>query len=201
MKLNSFLRSVISEIQNTHPNYSSDIKNTKWTKFKWKGLTLMKDPMTLTIYQQLIQDIKPKTIIEFGTYDGGSALWMKDLCKSLSLNTEVITIDIEPIKPIKEIEFINLDVNKIDNFEFSKYESPIIVIEDCHQNLEGIFKKVDSFLKKGDYFIIEDTLDISKYSEMIKLNLNKYKINRRYCDFWGKNNTWNCDSFFKKVED
>ena len=201
MKLNSFLRSVISEIENTHPNYSSDIKNTKWTKFKWKGLTLMKDPMTLTIYQQLIQDIKPKTIIEFGTYDGGSALWMKDLCKSLSLNTEVITIDIEPIKPIKEIEFINLDVNKIDNFEFSKYESPIIVIEDCHQNLEGIFKKVDSFLKKGDYFIIEDTLDISKYSEMIKLNLNKYKINRRYCDFWGKNNTWNCDSFFKKVED
>ena len=199
MKLNSFLRSVISEIQNTQPNYFSEIKNTKWTKFKWKGLTLMKDPMTLTIYQQLIQDIKPKTIIEFGTYEGGSALWMKDLCKSLSLNTEVITIDINPIKPIKEIEFINLDINKINNFKFNKYESPIIVIEDCHKNLKGIFNKVDNFLKKGDYFIVEDTLDINKYSEMIKLDLNKYKINRKYCDFWGKNNTWNCDSFFEKV--
>ena len=199
MKLNSFLRSVVNEIQNTQPNYIFDIKNTKWTKFKWKGLTLMKDPMTLTIYQQLIQDIKPKTIIEFGTYDGGSALWMKDLCKSLSLDTKVVTIDIKPIEPIKEIEFINLDVNKIDDFEFSKYESPIIVIEDCHENLKGIFNKVDNFLKKGDYFIVEDTLDISKYSEMIKLDLNKYKINRKYCDFWGKNNTWNCDSFFKKV--
>lgn len=199
MKLNSFLRSVVNEIQNTQPNYIFDIKNTKWTKFKWKGLTLMKDPMTLTIYQQLIQDIKPKTIIEFGTYDGGSALWMKDLCKSLSLDTKVVTIDIKPIEPIKEIEFINLDVNKINDFQFSKYESPIIVIEDCHENLKGIFNKVNNFLKKGDYFIVEDTLDISKYSEMIKLDLNKYKINRKYCDFWGKNNTWNCDSFFEKV--
>jgi cephalosporin hydroxylase len=199
MKLNSFLRSVVNDIQNTQPNYIFDIKDTKWTKFKWKGLTLMKDPMTLTIYQQLIQDIKPKTIIEFGTYDGGSALWMKDLCKSLSLDTKVITIDIKPIEPIKEIEFINLDVNKINDFQFSKYESPIIVIEDCHENLKGIFNKVDNFLKKGDYFIVEDTLDISKYSEMIKLDLNKYKINRKYCDFWGKNNTWNCDSFFEKI--
>ena len=68
MKKNNFLRSVISKIENTQPNYLLDIKNTKWNKFKWKNLTLMKDPMTLTIYQQLIQDLKPRTIIEFGTH-------------------------------------------------------------------------------------------------------------------------------------
>ena len=90
--------------------------------------------MTLTIYQQLIQDLKPKTIIEFGTYEGGSALWMNDICKSLLLNTK-------------------------------------------------------------------DTIDIIKYSEMIQLDLSKYKINRKYCDFWGQNNTWNCDSFLEKVCD
>ena len=47
--------------------------------FKWKDLTLMKDPMTLSIYLQLLQDVKPKTILEFGTYEGGSSLWMKDM--------------------------------------------------------------------------------------------------------------------------
>jgi len=62
MKKNNFLRSVISEIENTQPNYSLNIKNTKWNKFKWKNLTLMKDPMTLTIYQQLIQDLKKSSI-------------------------------------------------------------------------------------------------------------------------------------------
>ena len=197
----SFLDSVLNQIQNTQPNYLSEIKNTKWNKFKWKGLTLMKDPMTLTIYQQLIQDIKPKTIIEFGTYEGGSALWMKDVCKSLSLDTKVITIDIKNISPIKEIDFINLNVHEIGNFEFDKYESPIIVIEDCHENLKGIFNKVNNFLKKGDYFIVEDTFDIIKFNEMLKLDLSKYKINRKYCDFWGRNNTWNHDSFFEKIKD
>ena len=201
MKKNNFLRSVISEIENTQPNYSLNIKNTKWNKFKWKNLTLMKDPMTLTIYQQLIQDLKPKTIIEFGTYEGGSALWMNDICKSLLLNTKIVPIDIKPIKPIKEVKFINLNVHEIDNFKFDKYESPIIVIEDCHENVKGIFNKVNKFLKKGDYFIVEDTIDIIKYSEMIQLNLSKYKINRKYCDFWGQNNTWNCDSFLEKVCD
>ena len=64
-----------------------------------------------------------------------------------------------------------------------------------------VFNKVNKFLKKGDYFIVEDTIDIIKYSEMIQLDLSKYKINRKYCDFWGQNNTWNCDSFLEKVYD
>ena len=60
--------------------YIETIKTSKWKKHKWKGLTLMKDPMTLSIYM-MIQDIKPKTILEFGTCDGCSALWMEDIMK------------------------------------------------------------------------------------------------------------------------
>ena len=77
-------------------NYTQIIKATKWNKHKWKGLTLMKDTMTLSIYMMMIQDIKPKTILEFGTYDGGSALWMEDVMKSLSLDCEIHTFDINP---------------------------------------------------------------------------------------------------------
>ena len=43
--------------------YANKIKDTKWNLFKWKDLTLMKDPMTLSIYLQLLQDVKPKTIL------------------------------------------------------------------------------------------------------------------------------------------
>jgi cephalosporin hydroxylase len=112
----------------------------------------MKDPMSLTIYQQLIQDLKPKTILEFGAYEGGSALWMKDLCKSLNLNTRVITIDNNFNLNLKDIEFIKLDVNEIKNFNFGKLESPMIVIEDCHHNISGIVEKVDKFMKIGGFF-------------------------------------------------
>jgi tetratricopeptide (TPR) repeat protein len=45
--------SVVFDIQELE-TYVQHIKRAKWTKFSWKGLTLMKDPVTLTIYLQLI---------------------------------------------------------------------------------------------------------------------------------------------------
>jgi cephalosporin hydroxylase len=161
---------IITKILEVVPDYCETIKFTKWNKFKWKGLTLMKDPMSLTIYQQLIQDLKPKTILEFGAYEGGSALWMKDLCKSLNLNTRVITIDNNFNLNLKDIEFIKLDVNEIKNFNFGKLESPMIVIEDCHHNISGIVEKVDKFMKIGDFLIIEDSINFEKYNELKKIN-------------------------------
>jgi cephalosporin hydroxylase len=192
---------IITKILEVVPDYFETIKFTKWNKFKWKGLTLMKDPMSLTIYQQLIQDLKPKTILEFGAYEGGSALWMKDLCKSLNLNTRVITIDNNFNLNLKDIEFIKLDVNEIKNFNFGKLESPMIVIEDCHHNISGIVEKVDKFMKIGDFLIIEDSINFEKYNELKKINFKNFTMNRYYCDFWGKNNSWNYDSFLEKIKD
>jgi cephalosporin hydroxylase len=192
---------IITKILEVVPDYCETIKFTKWNKFKWKGLTLMKDPMSLTIYQQLIQDLKPKTILEFGAYEGGSALWMKDLCKSLNLNTRVITIDNNFNLNLKDIEFIKLDVNEIKNFNFGKLESPMIVIEDCHHNISGIVEKVDKFMKIGDFLIIEDSINFEKYNELKKINFKNFTMNRYYCDFWGKNNSWNYDSFLEKIKD
>jgi len=190
---------IITKILEVIPNYCETIKFTKWNKFKWKGLTLMKDPMSLTIYQQLIQDLKPKTILEFGSYEGGSALWMKDLCNTLNLNTKVITVDNNFNINLKGIEFIKLDVNKIDNFNFGILESPIIVIEDCHENVSGIVKKVDKFMKKGDFLIIEDSINQEKYNQLKQIDFKNFTMNRYYCDFWGKNNSWNYDSFLEKI--
>ena len=48
--------SIIHEVNKLFPNYAAYIKNTKWNKFKWKNLTLMKDPMSLTTYIQLFQE-------------------------------------------------------------------------------------------------------------------------------------------------
>ena len=75
-------------------SYTQKIKHTRWNFHKWKGLTLMKDPMTLSIYMMMIQELKPKTILEFGTYDGGSSLWMEDNIKSLKFNCDIHTFDI-----------------------------------------------------------------------------------------------------------
>ena len=73
---------VIDIIKYILPDYAVKIMDAKHNLFKWKGLDLVKDPMTLTIYMQLIQNIKPKTIIELGTGHGGSTLFFRDMCSA-----------------------------------------------------------------------------------------------------------------------
>ena len=194
-------------------NYCQKIKYSKWNYSKWKGLTLMKDPMTLSIYMMMIQDIKPKTILEFGTYDGGSALWMEDIIKSLLLDCKIHTFDINPdrvkLPEDSKIKYHELDNRKINDFIdqsrelFENMESPILIIEDSHVNVDEVVKSIDPFLKSGDYLVIEDTIDSQKYQNTI-LSENgirslNYEVDSYYCDFWGVNNSWNVNSIFKKV--
>ena len=193
-------------------NYCQKIKHTKWNHSKWKGLTLMKDPMTLNTYLMMIQEIRPKTILEFGTYDGGSALWMEDMIKTLSLNCDIHTFDInqERVKlPLDtNIKFHTLDNHKINEFIdqekslFENLESPILIIEDSHENSNGLIKAINPFLRSGDYIVIEDTLDQNKYKDTILsedgIRSMNYELDTFYCDLWGVNNSWNVNSIFKK---
>jgi len=187
-------------------NYVQNINQTKKNKLTWKGLTLMKDPMTLSIYQQVLQDLKPKTIIEFGSYTGGSALWMSDLSDCLQLGCKVYTFDINAIF----IEKKNITTITLDNYNFKDYiknnlelfkslEHPVLVVEDSHENICEILTEIDKFLVEGDYIIVEDTIDKSFYNEMLKfLEKTNYSVDTNYCDFWGMNNSWNFNSYLIK---
>ena len=202
----------IVDFMNSNRNYIHQMKETKRTKMKWKDLVLMKDPLSLTIYLQLIQDLKPKTIIEFGTFEGGSALWMADMCRVLGIDCGVYTFDNVPervkLKETDGVIFNPLDVKLINRFvefnlkPFKELPRPMIVIEDCHVNVTEICNCMDRVMDVGDYLIIEDTLDKSKHDIMVSFLVNncKYDIDRHYCDFWGRNNTWNINSFLKKVK-
>lgn len=211
--VNFFERDFFSIIYNFSCNYINDyifkIKEAKWNNFKWKGLTLMKDPMSISIYMQILQDIKPKTIIEFGTYEGGSSLWMSDLMNSLGENCKIYTFDIDESKvkipKTSDIFFYHLDVFNIKNFTeknkniFESLEHPVIVIEDCHENVLEVLTTIDKFLEKNDYLIVEDTIDKNKHDILQKyLEKNNYAVDSYYCDFWGYNNSWNFNSILRK---
>src|SRR4051812_30139699 len=45
------------------------------------------------IFEHLIRDIKPKTIIEVGTWKGASAIHMGLLCKANHLQTKIYCVD------------------------------------------------------------------------------------------------------------
>ena len=81
-------------------------------------------------------------------------------------------------------------------------ESPILIIEDSHVNVDEVVRSIDPFLKSGDYLVIEDTLDRKKYQDTILsengIRSMNYEVDTYYCDFWGVNNSWNVNSIFRK---
>ena len=61
---------------------------------KWMGMTAAKCPFDLFVYQEIIHELRPDLIIEGGTYDGGSAIFMASICELIG-HGEIVTIDVD----------------------------------------------------------------------------------------------------------
>jgi len=71
-----------------------------WTNTYWLGVRTLKLPLDLWIFQEIIHETKPDVIVEAGTFQGGSALFMASIQDAIGKG-RVISIDIEdfPRKP------------------------------------------------------------------------------------------------------
>ncbi|OXA38091.1 uncharacterized protein LOC110862042 [Folsomia candida] len=152
----------------------------------WKGLRLLKDPETQSVYHNILWEIKPKTIIELGVYSGGSLVWFRDLTKAFKFPSRLIGIDIDLSRcqiPEGEMDMISLhqaDCNNPESFAFLKdnVEHPILFIDDAHCNTFNVIKyAVNNFLKVGDFVMIEDTMGMwGRYSpKHLKSHLASFK--------------------------
>lgn len=68
----------------------------------WMGLPILKNPMDLHIYQELLWRLRPDTVIECGTAWGASALYLAQIMDLLG-NGRVMTID--KITDVKRLYF------------------------------------------------------------------------------------------------
>ena len=146
--------------------------------FEWRGVPLMKDCKEMMIYQSMLNDVKPRTIIEMGTYLGGSAVWFADMAASLSLQCSVITVEKHAelvrasVRTHPGVRCITGDVNDIegvlDRDVLAGLEHPWLVVEDCHVNVRNVMEYLSTFMRRGDYFAIEDTNDIAPYWDAVE---------------------------------
>ena len=56
-------------------------------------MRVLKNPLDLWIYQEILHRTRPDTIIETGTYEGGSALYLASVCDFLG-HGQVVSIDV-----------------------------------------------------------------------------------------------------------
>lgn len=184
----------------------------------YRGITMQKNPFDYLLYQMLINEVKPDLIIEIGSYNGASALYYSDLLDLLG-NGIVHSIDIEDhIHPLaKDKSNITFFLGGYQNYNLDlvKNFKTIMVIDDGSHQYEDVLQAFDRFssiITVGSYFVVEDGivsfLGMSKnfnggplraIEEFISKNDN-FEIDRKYCDFFGKNATFNVNGFLKRIK-
>ena len=135
-----------------------------WHYTHFLGVGLMKCPNDLWIYQALMTELRPKTVIETGTYQGGSALWFAYLMDMLGIDGHVYTIDFEDHRKCSHprITFLTGDSRDVDlrDAVVECLDGPLLVSLDADHSAEHVYKELCLYAplcKVGDRLIVEDT--------------------------------------------
>ncbi|MER8370936.1 CmcI family methyltransferase [Mesorhizobium sp. M1378] len=189
------------------PSYSTKVGALAMT---YKGLMNVKTPFDLALYTRLIWELQPRTIIELGSLQGGSALWFADqmsvLCgnagevHSFDLNNKCIHADAKH----EIITFHQVDLSDVATFDENlllRLPHPWIVIDDAHVQIFSIFSYLSRFLVSGDYYVIEDD-PIRADKEIIDglqlVEQSGFLIDTYYTDAFGTNFTSAPNAWLRK---
>lgn len=137
-----------------------------WRQVHWRGVRVLKCPLDLWVYQEIIHDTRPDLIIECGTANGGSAVYMADMC-ALFGGGEVVTIDIKPREQMpthERVTFLrgsSLDESVLEEVasRAAKAERVMVVLDSLHErdHVLGELRAYWSLVTPGCYLIVEDS--------------------------------------------
>lgn len=188
--------------------------------YQYKGIDCFKCPFDFALYQRLIWDTKPRTIIEIGTWKGGSALWFADLLSTYGIEGHIHSFDIAaaPGWSDNRITFHQADAHSIAAAAPPEWVNtlarPLLVIEDAGHACSmtsAVLKHFGSLMESGEYIIVEDSI-------IHEMNLDEqygggprraireflhgnaeFVIDRDYCDYYGENVTWNVNGYLRRL--
>ena len=168
-------RNAQSIIESFHSHYYDQglKEGGTWNNTYWMGIPVYKCPTDLIIYQEIIYDLKPDIIIETGTADGGSALFMASLCDLIGRG-RIITVDLLPQynkvtykgkrpthKRIKYLTGSSIAPEIIQQIEgdLKKSDKVMVILDSDHHKAHVLqeLKLYSPFVSLNSYLIVEDT--------------------------------------------
>lgn len=189
-------------------------------RYRYKGIPCYKSPLDLAIYMKLLWELKPRTIIEIGSKEGGSAMFFADMAQLFGLDARIYSIDLEP-PDIEDsrITFLQGDVHHLEQvFSGNKLYAgprPWFVNEDSAHAypacLAALHMLADN-MQTGDVLAMEDgnlvELGLSdRYdggpnraiTEFFKARPDAFKIRTDLCDMFGQNATYNPNGYLERM--
>lgn len=168
----------------------------------------------------LISRERPRTIVEIGSSHGGSALWFAALARGLELDCRVLSLDINKVTTVSDplVTFLQGDIHQLAASELHDLlqdcPRPLMVIEDGPHTFEACRAALDyfdGFMRKDEYLIMEDGIlkDLGYTSlangpnravkDFMRRRGDAYVVDREWCDFYGRNVTWNPNGYLRRV--
>lgn len=143
-----------------------DSPATTWMNTTWMGVPILKNPLDLWIYQEIIFETQPDLLIESGTYKGGSALYFANLFDLLGRGA-VVSLDITeyPGRPVHP-RIVYLTVSSVSPRAIELVRQHIRPGMKVMVSLDSLHAK-DHVLRElhlyselvtaGQYLVVEDT--------------------------------------------
>lgn len=145
--------------------YYHDSRQT-WMDTRYRGVPILKCPLDLWIYQELIHEVRPDLIIETGTASGGSAFFLGDLFDTLG-SGQLVSIDIHQKPDLPEHPRVTyLEGSSVDQGIVSHVASlaskagRALVILDSDHSRDHVRAELEAYgplVSVGSYLVVEDT--------------------------------------------
>lgn len=187
--------------------------------YTYKGIPTLKNPFDLALYPMLFWETRPGTIIEIGSNRGGSALWLADVARSFGFPAQIHSIDLNRVTDVEDplVTFHRGDANHLENSLTADFlgalPRPLMVIEDASHHKDttlAVLNFFDRWLRAGEYVIVEDGIVTelgvadqfgggpqAAIEEFLRRHPD-YEIDRRYCDWYGRNVTYAVNGFLRR---
>ncbi len=142
-----------------------------WTQTSWMGVPAFKSPMDMWNYQEILVELQPSLVIEFGTWCGGSALFFASVMRQIGKPFLVVSVDID-VSRISERAKSDPDIRLLTMSSAGEearsaiqdlrreYPGPAFAILDSDHSKQHVLAEMLNLrpvLVSGDYLVVEDS--------------------------------------------
>lgn len=136
-----------------------------WQDTHWLGHRALKCPLDMWMYQEILHEVRPDVIVETGTFSGGSALYLANLCDILG-SGRILTIDVDPQPDLPEhprITYIrgsSTAPEVVDRVRELSQGQTVMAILDSDHHADHVLAEMRAYaplIEIGSYLVVEDT--------------------------------------------